>query len=80
MQQLSIFETAEHNRYVKTLFAKRAELTQMADEAKARDDVRAFREYSARRLAFQQAAHFFGFLARLAQTVHRRAQLCLCLG
>lgn len=54
MQQLSIFETAEHNRYVKTLFAKRAELTQMADEAKARDDVRAFREYSARRLAIQE--------------------------
>lgn len=54
MQQLSIFETAEHNAYIQSLFAKRAELTQLADEAKARDDMRAFREFSARRLMIQE--------------------------
>lgn len=54
MQQLSIFETVEVNQYVKSLFTKRAELTQLADEAKANDDMRAFREFSARRLLIQE--------------------------
>ena len=54
MQQLSIFETIEHNQYVQSLFAKRAELTQLADEAKARDDMRAFREFTAQRLLIQE--------------------------